>query len=91
MLSAILMRNTILCRCGSEPFGGYWLRPLVGDELSAALAFLGVDRGRVFAEFRLIAIAFLTAGRSPISSSQRFTLGNSSMSIFRFAQLDAQG
>ena len=38
-----------------------------------------------------IAIAFLTAGRSPISSNQRFTLGNSSMSIFRFAQLDAQG
>jgi len=35
--------------------------------------------------------AFLTAGRSPISSSQRFTFGNSSMSIFRVAQLDAHG
>jgi len=33
----------------------------------------------------------LTAGRSPISSSQRFTFGNSSMSIFRVAQLDAHG
>jgi hypothetical protein len=34
-------------------------------------------------------MAFLTAGRSPISSSQGFTLGNSAMSIFRLAQLDA--
>jgi hypothetical protein len=32
-----------------------------------------------------IAIAFLTAGRSPISSSQRFTFANSSISIFRVA------
>ena len=38
-----------------------------------------------------IVIAFSTAGRSPISSSQRFTFGNSSMSIFRVAQLDARG
>ena len=38
-----------------------------------------------------MAMAFLTAGRSLISSSQRFTFGNSSMSIFRVAQLDAQG
>ena len=38
-----------------------------------------------------MAMAFLTAGRSPISSSQRFTFGISSMSIFRVTQLDAQG
>src|SRR5438067_11500998 len=37
-----------------------------------------------------IAIAFLKGGRSPISSSQRFTFGDSSISIFRVAQLDAQ-
>ena len=35
-------------------------------------------------------MAFLTACCSPISSSQRFTFGNSSISIFRVAQLDAQ-
>ena len=35
-----------------------------------------------------MAMAFFTAGRSPISSSQRFTFGNSSISIFRVAQLD---
>ena len=38
-----------------------------------------------------MAIAFLTAGRAPISSSHRFTFGNSSISILRVAQLDAQG
>src|SRR6476646_1483515 len=36
-----------------------------------------------------MAMAFLTAGRSPISSSQRLTFGNSSISIFRVAQRGA--
>ena len=36
------------------------------------------------------AIAFLTAGRSPISSNQRFTFGNSSILMFLVAQLEAK-
>ena len=68
---------------GTHPLRWDRLCPLIPNQCPAADLLLSTDRGRVLAEFRdPVPSLSSTAGRSPISSSQRFTFGNSSISIF---------
>src|SRR5438105_13089421 len=57
----------------APPLGGDRLRPLVGYKLSASSLLLGTDRSWGLTELRSHRHRFLIAGRSPISSTQRFT------------------
>jgi hypothetical protein len=67
------------------------LRPLVCNDFSAAGLLLGADRSRILPELRPHGHRFLDGRPLADFSIRRFTFGNSSMSILRVAQLDAQG